>query len=188
MKKSFILILSVLCFASLCGCGGYKEPDGRYTVAALGISKGENYRIIAETVSIGTDNATADPRIFVGEGKTLKAAFCDVNSMFSKEIMLDHCAAVVMENSVGENGEILKYLLSLGLNPSACTVRTEDVADLLSAVPERSAVGYDIMGIVRREKLDGCRLFRILSGDLVCPEFIKNGDAVGVMENGKQKK
>lgn len=153
MKKAIIIpVLLIIC---LCGCAGYKEIDTRYMVAALGFDCKKDYTVYAETVSIGTDNTTATPRIFKGMGETPEAAFSDLQKSFSKSVMLDHCAAIILSKdlSEAEKDRILSFCLNQKtLNLSARTALSTDIYTLLSSESETAAVGYDIYAIQKKTK------------------------------------
>ncbi len=185
-KKLFLSVC--LCFF-LCGCSGYKEIDMRYMVSAIGFSYSGEYTVFAETVSIGTDNTTATPRIFKGEGENPEKAFENLKKSFSKGMMLEHCAAVIFESSMEEEKikNALDYFINLnGVNMSACTAKSSDIQKLLSSESETAAVGYDIYLIEKRqETLKESRLVNILSGKIKFPVFENRDNSATQTEGGR---
>lgn len=186
MKKAVILSL-VLCLF-LCGCSSYKEIDTRYMVASLGFSFSEHYTVFAETVSIGTDNTTATPRVFCGNGNTLENAFSDLQKSFSKDIMLDHCAAIILDAALSKEHqkEVLDFCVQKKeINLSACTAKSNNIKDLLSSVSETAAVGYDIFAIQKKQKtIVGSELFNYIGGKIKPPYFENRNDAATETKKG----
>lgn len=148
MRTVKTVLLLVAATFLLCGCGDYKEPDSRYVVAAFGISENDGYTLYIETLSVGTDITSANPRLFKASGKTLDLAFKSLKRNLPKEPSLSHCGAVVVSET-GDTVKLLNFALKSGVNPSAVAVKSPDVEKLLSLEAEKSAVGFDVFAIVK---------------------------------------
>lgn len=114
MKNKVICLFFVAVFVlSLCGCKGYREADNTYIVTAIGFDGKEKIKVSVEVVTAGGSERSDDPtsEIISGEGDTPMDAVFSLNNQITKNLLFDHCAAIIIGKSLNENhlGEVLKY-------------------------------------------------------------------------------
>ena len=165
MKR--IIILFCLISFTLCGCG-YINPDEQYMVSAIGVEEKGALTLYAETVSIGTDKSTAEPRVFKASGKTVEDAVNNLQNGCAKSLILDHCAVIILDSNISPKtkAEVFSFCKTQkSFNISACAVKTDNIEKLLSCTPETATVGYDIYGILKRKKISKeAKIFKSVGG------------------------
>lgn len=160
IKRLFAVVVCLFALLLICGCDGYRETDNCYIVSAIGFDAGEKMKIFVEVVSTGGGERSSAPtaEIISGEGDTPENAMFLLTGQTSKILMLDHCTALVIGESVkAENfKKITDYANRLKeINPAVYMVRTESAEKLLGeSQPISVARGFDIAGNIRETEND----------------------------------
>lgn len=169
-----LLLLPILLFLTSCT---YKEPDSNYLLSAIAFQNKNGYTVFAETVSVGTDITSTEPRIFKASGATPEKAFKNLKKDLSKGISTGHCGAIILED---KNEDFKKQVLSFCLDLdclSSAVVYTDNIENLLSAKSETYAVGYDLYETAKKTHKN-CLLYRFKDENFSCPFFTEKGGII----------
>ena len=153
MKKALIFLLCVSLFLC-CGCTGYREIERGYFVTAIGFTKqGRNFNIILETLSPSDVQPSGETsHVLSGSGKTLDAAYDEINKSLIKKLYFEHCGVIVFNQNFTEDelSEIFDFCSTFKtLNIDAFAVKSDDVKLLFETEAADESVGYDIIGLVK---------------------------------------
>lgn len=162
MKKFLCVLICPVLIFSLCSCGFSKsnlEKGLDSLVSAIGFSQnGDNFNVYIETVTINSEDPSADKELLLieGSGKNLAAAMNDACRKTVRPFMFSHTAAAIISNSITAKRmrEICRYLYNEDeINLSLRYICTDNVEKLLSCDTVASvAVGYDIVDSLERQK------------------------------------
>ena len=164
MKKFFLIF--ALAFL-LCGC---QKTGPEYLVSGIGFdSKDGKYNVCFETIIINTENTAQTVRLLKGERDTVKNAVRQINAQCTQPLLMAHCGVVVIGEDITYNQlkEVGDYCYNEDeITLSAYFVRTDNAEKLFSLKPISSAsVGYDVMGLVKRNKRFNNRVFEVVNSD-----------------------
>lgn len=153
MKKTAIISI-LISLISLCGCTGYREIQRGYFITAIGFTKQSNdFGIILETLSpYDTEPSGEKSNIISGSGKTLDAAYGEVNQSLTKSLYFEHCGAIVVSRDFTESemSEIFDFCTNLDtLNIDAYVAQTDNVTALFESKTADESVGYSIIGLIK---------------------------------------
>jgi hypothetical protein len=135
-------------------------------ISAIGIDNVEEIiRVSIEVISSGDSNLGSSieysdlpHKVYSGEGKEISDAISDLETNFSKEIILSHCGiiAVGSEITAEQLAKIIDFCISeRDITYAAKLVYTKNAEALLNCNGRAvSQVGHDLMGILRRKDID----------------------------------
>lgn len=158
MKKYLLFFaLAVIIAAFLCSCTNTREIDEQSIVSAVGFKWEKELTVTVEILTVSIDEQNIGTRIFKASGDTPEKAFAALDKKLPKRLLFDHCAAIIL--SAGMDKEKQKELLFYCIDEPTVNLGTpvvfsQDIDSLLSAEHESAAVGYDIMQILRHNKLE----------------------------------
>lgn len=163
--KRIIFVVFVLLL--LCGCNNGRSE---YLVSAMGFDYNEGeYEVCFEAIIVNSENTDQTLKLFKGSGETLEKAIKKIEKQCTRPLLFSHCGVIV----VGEKIPKLKFLevcdycyAEEEITLSAFFIKTESPETLLSIKPTSSAcVGYDIMGLLKQNKVFENRFFEIIKSD-----------------------
>ena len=164
MKKMLLVfIVAVL----LCGC---QNTGPEYLISGIGVDVDNGqYSLCFEAIIVNTENTEQSVKLLKGKGNTVKEAVEQIKKQCTQPLLMAHCGVVAVgqEVSRAQLKEVGQYCQNGGeITLSAYFVRTENAEKLLSVKPVSSAsVGYDIMGLVKRNKKFNNRFFEVINSD-----------------------
>ena len=154
-------IISFLCAASilfLSGCNGYREADNGYIVTAIGFDGEDEISVFVEVVTAGGSELRSEPssEVLVGKGKSPMEAIFSLNSQISKNLVFEHCTAIIIGRTLSETHleKVLKYgkdtkELNFAVDMFIC----ENAGELLKNSKSVSvAKGFDIASNLKETK------------------------------------
>ena len=153
MKKTAIISI-LISLILLCGCTGYREIERGYFVTAIGFTKQSNdFGIILEMLSPSDIEPSGEKiNVLSFGGKTLDAAYGEVNQSLKKPLYFEHCGAIVVSRDFTENeiSEIFDFCSNLDeLNIDVYVARTDDVTAIFESQTADESVGYSIIGLIK---------------------------------------
>ncbi|MCQ2455132.1 MAG: hypothetical protein MJ090_03185 [Clostridia bacterium] len=155
MKKKAICIFLILIVVSLTGNGDYTEADSSYIVTAIGFDGEEKINVSVEVVTAGGSERSETPtsEIISGKGDTPMDAVFSLNSQITKNLLFDHCTAIIIGRNLSKTnlGEVLKYGNELKeLNFAVDMFVCENASQLLEKSDSVSVSrGFDIAANVK---------------------------------------
>ena len=158
MKTKIITIFCVFNILFLCGCNGYREADNGYIVTAMGFDGEDEISVSVEVVTAGGSELRSEPssEIIVGNGKSPMEAIFSLNSQISKNLVFEHCTAIIIGRTLSETHleKFLKYgKETKELNFAVDMVICENAKELLKNAKSVSvAKGFDIAANLKETK------------------------------------
>ncbi len=158
MIKRYASVLLVVCILLLlCACSDYREIERGYLVTALCFGgEGEALTVRVETLFSAADgNSAPETKILTASGENAFGALDNLELTLTKELYFDHCAALIIENSIDREqlNDIISYCnKNEWLNEGLYVVLTEDIDKVLEIEAVSNAVGFDIMNLMKKMK------------------------------------
>ena len=150
MKAKIISVLCAINILFLCGCNGYREADNGYIVTAIGFDGEDEISVSVEVVTAGGNELRSEPssEILFGKGKSPMEAIFSLNSQISKNLVFEHCGAIIIGRNLSETHleKVLKYGKDTKeLNFAVDVFISENAGELLKNSKSVSvARGFDI--------------------------------------------
>ena len=170
MTKRIVAAVAALMMLFFSGCksknSDYEEPEKRIYVSSLVFDRrGEEIKIIAETISIAENTASDkyDIKTYQGKGDTAANALYDLKKDLVPTPDLSHCAALVVDGDVTEMQfeEIAEFcFLEKEIPQSVQLVVTENPEKLIDGSKESGEpTGFRIAEFLY-EDIDGVKSFK----------------------------
>lgn len=154
MKKFFCIFLCAALLALLCGCNGYAEIDSKYLVSAMGFDNIDGrLHVFAEIIS--SDGEIKQNRLLKASGDNAKQAVFNLGPLLARALVVDHCAVLAIGESVEKETflDIMEFCRDVkNLNLGVYMICCRDIPSVFSAEPMQTAVGYDIMELLKRRR------------------------------------
>ncbi len=161
MKKIILLIFAIML---LCGC---ENDQSEYLVSSMGFDyDGEMYEVCFEAIVVNSENTDQTLKLFRGKGETAEEAVSQITKQCTRPLLLSHCGVIAVGEKIGKEQflEVCDFCYKCEeITLSAFFINTKDAQELLSGKPLASAcVGYDIMGLLKQNKLYKNRFFEVI--------------------------
>lgn len=149
MKKC---VFAVFLLLLLCGC---QKTKPEYIISSIGFdSKNGNFETCFEAIVLNSEKDEQELKILSGSGKTVEQSISKIKRQCTQPLLLSHCAAVAVGESVSEKqlNQIYDYCYNQReITLSAVFVKTENAKKLLSRKPVSTVcVGYDVLGLLEQ--------------------------------------
>lgn len=166
MKQNAV---KIICFALLfsvflSGCTANRELDEQSLICTLCFYGEDEFTVTVEVITESNKEETLETLIHTSHGKTPKEAIKNLKNSMPKELMFDHCAAIVLDPDMSEERQkqVLLYCVdNPTINLDAQVVYCSDPQSLFECSPELAAIGYDISMILKQLSLQkNSRLYK----------------------------
>ena len=110
MKKTILIIITIILTISLSGCSGYDELNKLSIVTAVAFDKTDDeYELsflIANSPKSQTSSKEGEAKttVYSGKGKTVTEAIKEIEQISPKQIYLGHINVVIISEDIGEDG------------------------------------------------------------------------------------
>ena len=110
MKKTILIIITIILTISLSGCSGYDELNKLSIVTAVAFDKTDDeYELsflIANSPKSQTSSKEGEAKttVYSGKGKTVTEAVKEIEQISPKQIYLGHINVVIISEDIGEDG------------------------------------------------------------------------------------
>lgn len=166
MKKLYVILPL---FLLLCGCTA-REIDRGYLVNSVGFStKNGDTTIYIEAISSpDTLDNPSERVVLTSSGVSVQNAFDNLKKTLVKPLYFEQLGTIVFEKQI--NDSAVNFLKSLpDVNYGIYLVKTDDINSLFAASTPNGILGYDIIGLLKTNKENDNRLYRIGHKDFSLP-------------------
>ena len=185
MKKTFKIAVILALVLSLCGCFDYREIEKSYIVSAVGFDKAQDNFIVCLEAANNEKN-----RVFLASGKDFNAAFKNIGKQFAKEPEFSHTACIVLGDRLDSEAQRAAIAFCgdiKNLSLTAGVIGTRDTASLLGCEPYDETVGFDILKILKKNKLESSLFYEFAVGsEILLPCFEATSEGVVLLENRRR--
>lgn len=185
MKRFIRLLVLFPLLLSLCSCFDYRETEDSYIISAVGFDQTENGVILSLEAANSEKN-----RVFYASGTDFDEAYENIQKRFAQKTEYGHTACIILGVSLSDEmkEKAMEFCESTyKFSLSARVVWSEDSQKLLECEPYDETVGYDILKILEKNKIDSNVFYKLKDNrDILLPFFEAENMGVALSEKRRR--